>query len=57
MVLLVTAKAYSVQQQAFVAIANEVLVWYDYDKLKKCDPGDRIWDIVRNRIRVSRDGR
>ncbi|KAF8336190.1 hypothetical protein F5887DRAFT_576636 [Amanita rubescens] len=57
MVLLVTAKAYSVQQQAFVAIANEVLVWYDYDKLKKCDPGDRIWDIVRNRVRVSCDRR
>lgn len=51
--LLVTAKAYSVRQQAFVATANEVLVWYDYDKLQKCDPGDRIRDIVRNRIRTA----
>ncbi|KAF8702914.1 hypothetical protein AX14_014304 [Amanita brunnescens Koide BX004] len=50
--LSVTAKAYSLRQQAFVATSNEVLVWYDYDKLKKCDPGDRIRDIVRNRIRA-----
>jgi hypothetical protein len=51
--LSVTAKAYSLRQRAFVATSNEVLVWYDYDKLKKCDPGDRIRDIVRNRIRAS----
>ncbi|KAK2467338.1 hypothetical protein APHAL10511_000573 [Amanita phalloides] len=38
----VMAKAYSLAQQAFVANSNEVLVWYDYDKLKKCDPGNRI---------------
>jgi len=51
--LSVTGKAYSLGQQAFVATSNEVLVWYDYDKLKKCDPGDRIRDIVRNRITMS----
>ena len=51
--LSVMAKAYSLRQRAFVATSNEVLVWYDYDRLKKCDPGDRIRDIVRNRIRVS----
>lgn len=39
-------------QQAFVAYSNEVLVWYDYDKLKKCDPGDGIRDIIKNRIRA-----
>lgn len=46
----VTAQAYSVAQQAFVAHSSEVLVWYDYDKLRKCDPGDRARDIINGRI-------
>ncbi|KAF8623151.1 hypothetical protein AX17_007540 [Amanita inopinata Kibby_2008] len=48
----VTARAYSVSQQAFVAHSNEALVWYDYAKLKKCDPGDRVREIVKGRMRT-----
>ncbi|PFH50932.1 hypothetical protein AMATHDRAFT_3450 [Amanita thiersii Skay4041] len=47
------AKAYSLSQRAYVAYSNEVLVWYDYDKLKKCDPGDRTRAVVNGRIRTS----
>ncbi|TFK99113.1 Thioesterase/thiol ester dehydrase-isomerase [Pterulicium gracile] len=38
--------AYSYAQQQIVAEANDVTVWYDYDKLKKCDPGDEYWGAV-----------
>ncbi|KAF9528939.1 Thioesterase/thiol ester dehydrase-isomerase [Crepidotus variabilis] len=36
----VKASAYSLDQKAFVAHSKEALVWYDYDKLKKTDPGE-----------------
>jgi hypothetical protein len=38
---------YSYSQQAIVADSDGVIVWYDYDSLKKCDPGDRAWDILK----------
>ena len=38
--------AYSYAQQQIVAEASDVTVWYDYDKLKKCDPGDEYWGAV-----------
>ncbi|KAK1230726.1 hypothetical protein PQX77_006176 [Marasmius sp. AFHP31] len=46
--LYLASSAFSVAQQAFVAHAYETIVWYDYDKLRKCDPGDEyrnaVWD-------------
>ncbi|KIJ65425.1 hypothetical protein HYDPIDRAFT_110489 [Hydnomerulius pinastri MD-312] len=41
------AAAYSYAQQAVVADSEGVIVWYDYDKLKKCDPGDEAWKVLR----------
>ncbi|KAJ4474913.1 HotDog domain-containing protein [Lentinula aciculospora] len=47
-VLLLTSSAFSVTQQAFVAHCHETLVWYDYEKLRKCVPGEEyrtaIWE-------------
>ncbi|KAJ8586164.1 hypothetical protein M405DRAFT_373664 [Rhizopogon salebrosus TDB-379] len=41
------AALYSYSQQAIVADSDGTLVWYDYDNLKKCDPGVRAWDILK----------
>jgi len=46
-----TASAYSLSQRAFVAHSNEEMVWYDYDKLKKCDPGEKVRDAVWSMIK------
>ncbi|KAF8997872.1 HotDog domain-containing protein [Cyathus striatus] len=46
----VAASAYSVAQSAFVAHAKESLVWYDYDSLKKRDPGAEARKVVLGRI-------
>ncbi|KAH9479271.1 hypothetical protein JR316_0007859 [Psilocybe cubensis] len=46
----VTASAYSVAQGAYVAHSKEALVWYDYDILKKCDPGERAINVLRGRM-------
>ncbi|KAJ7582271.1 Thioesterase/thiol ester dehydrase-isomerase [Mycena floridula] len=44
--LYLTASAFSLNQQAFVAHADEVTVWYDYDTLKKADPSERYRQAV-----------
>ncbi|KAE9393996.1 Thioesterase/thiol ester dehydrase-isomerase [Gymnopus androsaceus JB14] len=44
--LYLTSSAFSVNQQAFVAHCNEVLVWYDYEKLRKCVPGEEYHSAV-----------
>jgi len=44
--------AYSLAQEAFVAHSREEVVWYDYDRLKKCDPGDRVREVVYGRIKA-----
>jgi hypothetical protein len=36
----VRGSAFSIKQQAFVAHSHEALVWYDYDKLRKCKDRD-----------------
>jgi YbgC/YbaW family acyl-CoA thioester hydrolase len=41
------AVLYSYAQQAIVADSDSVLVWYDYDNLRKCDPGDDTWRIMK----------
>ncbi|KIM90194.1 hypothetical protein PILCRDRAFT_811916 [Piloderma croceum F 1598] len=45
------ATAYSYAQSAIVAESDSVTVWYDYDKLRKCDPGDEAWAVIKGRIR------
>jgi len=40
---LLLASAYSYEQRAVVADLKSVMTWYDYDKLAKCDPGDKNW--------------
>jgi len=45
------AAAYSYAQSAIVAESNSIIVWYDYNTLKKCDPGAEAWAVVKGRIR------
>ncbi|KAH7905064.1 HotDog domain-containing protein [Hygrophoropsis aurantiaca] len=45
-----SAVAYSYAQRAIVADSDSVIVWYDYDKLTKCDPGERAWMVLRDRV-------
>ncbi|KAF9465570.1 Thioesterase/thiol ester dehydrase-isomerase [Collybia nuda] len=47
----VTASTYSLTQRAYVAHSKESLVWYDYDRLKKCDPGEAVRGIISRRIK------
>ncbi|CAA7265179.1 unnamed protein product [Cyclocybe aegerita] len=47
----VAASAYSLSQKAFVAHTKEALVWYDYDALKKCHPGERALETLWGRVR------
>jgi len=44
------ASAYSLAQKSFVTHATDTLVWYDYGKLKKCDPGERARQVLRGRM-------
>ncbi|TFY66335.1 hypothetical protein EVG20_g4763 [Dentipellis fragilis] len=46
---LLHAKAWSYAQNAVVADSTSVITWYDYDNLKKCDPGDELWAAVLER--------
>lgn len=45
----VRAYAYSLAQKAVVTESREALVWYDYDKLAKCDPGEEAAALLRKR--------
>jgi len=45
------ATVYSYAQSATVADSNSVIVWYDYNTLKKCDPGEEAWAVINGRIR------
>lgn len=47
----VAAVAYSHAQRAVVADSDSVIVWYDYDKLRKCDPGEESRQVIWGRIR------
>jgi len=51
----VAASAYSLKVNRFVAHSKETLVWYDYDRLRKCSPPKEIADIVASRIRGSHE--
>jgi len=43
-----TASAFSLKQQEFVAFCDEVVVWYDYDKLKKTVPEQKFVDALKS---------
>lgn len=47
---ILAAAAYSYTQQAIVADSEGVFVWYDYDSLKKCDPGDDAWRVLKDMV-------
>ncbi|KAF9224159.1 hypothetical protein BS17DRAFT_732946 [Gyrodon lividus] len=51
------AGAYSYAQRAVVADSEGVIVWYDYDRLKKCDPGDDAWRVLREEMGREGQGR
>lgn len=48
---LLHAKAFSYAQRTIVADSTSVITWYDYDKLAKCDPGDRYWAPILTQIK------
>jgi len=49
------ATVYSCSQQAVVAESDSELVWYDYEKLKKCDPGPETWGVILGHVRPPND--
>ncbi|KAI0682176.1 hypothetical protein BC835DRAFT_1424747 [Cytidiella melzeri] len=44
------AVAWSHKQQRIVTESDSVLVWYDYDKLTKCSPGEKALQALERRI-------
>lgn len=48
------AVAYSYAQKRVVTESDSVLVWYDYDKLQKCDPGEEMRRILEQRMDIGR---
>ncbi|KAG6878886.1 hypothetical protein C0992_006899 [Termitomyces sp. T32_za158] len=52
-VLNVTASAYSIAQQATVATSREALVWYDYDRLRKCVPNEDMQAVISGRMAMA----
>jgi hypothetical protein len=48
---LLHAGAFSYAQRAIVADSTSVITWYDYDRLRKCDPGDDYWAPILARMK------
>ncbi|KAI0343357.1 hypothetical protein BDW22DRAFT_1394336 [Trametopsis cervina] len=44
------AVAWSFNQRRIVTESDSVLVWYDYDKLAKCNPGEKALQALERRI-------
>ncbi|TDL23718.1 Thioesterase/thiol ester dehydrase-isomerase [Rickenella mellea] len=44
------AALWSFAQRTIVATSDSTLVWYDYDTLKKCDPGEKTHAILQARV-------
>lgn len=51
----VLAVAWSYTQRRIVTESDSVLVWYDYDRLTKCNPGDEARRVLEGRIALARD--
>jgi hypothetical protein len=45
-----SAVAYSLAQRAIVTEADEVVVWYDYDRLCKCEPDEHTMEVLARRM-------
>ena len=43
---------WSCSQGKIVTECDSVIVWYDYDKLKKCDPGPEALEILKRRMHL-----
>lgn len=44
------AVAWSYSQRRIVTESDSILVWYDYDKLAKCNPGEAVLQALERRI-------
>ncbi|THG94837.1 hypothetical protein EW026_g6709 [Hermanssonia centrifuga] len=51
----VLAVAWSYKQRRIVTESDSVLVWYDYDKLAKCNPGEEARKVLERRMSLGRD--
>ena len=47
---------WSYAQRRIVTESDSVLVWYDYDKLTKCDPGEAARAAIRRRMNLRGEG-
>lgn len=48
----VAGAIWSYAQRRIVTESDSVLVWYDYDKLSKCDPGEAAKAAIRRRMNL-----
>lgn len=46
------AVAWSYQQRRVVTQSDSVLVWYDYEKLAKCSPGEDMLKVLDGRMKL-----
>ncbi|KAI0075340.1 Thioesterase/thiol ester dehydrase-isomerase [Panus rudis PR-1116 ss-1] len=51
----VFAVAYSYAQRSIVTESDSVLVWYDYDRLVKCDPGVEVRAVIEGRMALGKE--
>lgn len=49
------AVAWSYKQRRIVTESDSVLVWYDYDKLAKCNPGEDVLRVLEGRMNLARE--
>ncbi|KAH9940758.1 Thioesterase/thiol ester dehydrase-isomerase [Epithele typhae] len=47
---------WSYAQRRIVTECDSVLVWYDYDRLTKCDPGEAVRALLERRMRLRQEG-
>ena len=47
---------WSYAQRRVVTESDSVLVWYDYEKLSKCDPGEAAKAAIRRRMNLRGEG-
>ncbi|EIW59770.1 Thioesterase/thiol ester dehydrase-isomerase [Trametes versicolor FP-101664 SS1] len=45
---------WSYAQRKIVTESDSVLVWYDYDKLAKCDPGEEARAVIQRRMNLAK---
>ena len=47
---------WSYTQRKIVTESDSVLVWYDYDRLTKCDPGEAARMVIERRMKLGGEG-